>query len=222
MLNLGDYAPKINAHKRAIEKKPKISIMRVSLLSMIISLVFLSAAVMGVYNSNDHTRPDASVLLDMKLFALFYEQHGAPLSKGGLPILIPAADAVSMMAIHSTIGSESVDTHFDSWSGSNIYVFGQKSRVLIAHINQATCEGLLSELGLLMTEENSPLKGLERIVKSAQKTPLGCHRQRWEGGISDLYAALELDEDASSVTTYVLYFALPDVILTTINSKNHI
>jgi hypothetical protein len=222
MSSMGDYAPKINARERAMKKKPKINVMRVVLLSMTFSLVFLLAVVIGVYKSNDHTRPDASVLLDMKLFALFYEQYGAPLSEDGLPILIPAADAVSVMASHSVIGSDSVDAHFDDWNGSNIYVFGQKSRVLIAHVNQATCEGVLNELGLLMAEEESPLKGLERVVKSSQETPLGCHRQRWEGGVSNLYAALELDEEPDSVATYVLYLALPDVILTGINSPNHI
>jgi hypothetical protein len=222
MQGMGDYAPKIDAHERAMKKKPKVNVMRIILVSLTFSLVLLLVGVVGIYNSNDHTRLDASVLLDMKLFALFYEQHGAPLSQSGLPLLIPAADAVSMMARHSTIGSDSVDAHFDDWSGSNIYVFGQKSRILIAHINQATCEALLSEMGLLMEEEERPLKGLKRIVESAQENQLGCHRQRWEGGISDLYAALELDKDASSVATYVLYFALPDVILTNINSKNHI
>lgn len=211
MAHMIDHAPRLNKRPPDPLSGPKVSVFRVTMLSLAVFLSFTIALIYSFKHLADHpNRPDASVISDMNMFSQYYRENGFPLTVNNQPFLIPAMDALSTMIEESGDDGADVEAQFEGWEGTRFYLVGQQERILVAHVNQATCQGVVDELGVPMLEESDPKKGLSRMISATQEFRLGCHRQLWEGSISPLYAALEFDTAPKNVATYMLYLALPN------------
>jgi hypothetical protein len=142
-----------------------------------------------------------SITQDMDMFEGLYHSHGHALSKKTVPFILSLESALNMMS--RTGRKPSLEA---KWKGNSFFIIGAQQRYMIMQVHQSVCETLLSQNGEPMREAGSGDEGLAHIGKYGGSTSgASCYRQRWEGGVSPLFAMLEYGAKPGFVVSHVLY-----------------